>query len=58
VNQPSGVVHVKLAPENLEWLRKEARESGLSQVKLVNILIEFARNSGMQIRPDVKPVPG
>jgi hypothetical protein len=51
-------MHVKLAPENLEWLRKEARESGLSQVKLVNILIEFARNSGMQIRPDVKPITG
>lgn len=46
-------MHFKIAPENAEWLRSESRSSGISQVRLVNILIEFARNSGMHIKPDV-----
>lgn len=47
----ASVLHLRINGENIDWLRRNSRETGMSQAKLVNILINFARNSGMQVKP-------
>lgn len=53
----ANVLHLKITDENREWLRANSRETGMTQAKLVNILIDFARSSGMKIQPAELTVP-